>query len=142
MARSAVLRIVGGVAVLAIVGVVSWAFVLGTAGDGSPPTPTPSPFPPGPTPTATISLVPVQLVARSGSQLTVTLPGSEKVTLDLHSVPTFDCRNDCLVDVRAMLPPIAPTNRLCVATVSGSPPEVFKLWVNRVAVCQLQSPAR
>jgi len=135
MARSAVLRIVGGVAVLAIVGVVSWAFVLGTAGDGSLPTPTPSPFPPRPTPTATISLVPVQLVARSGSQLTVTLPGSEKVTLDLHSVPTFDCRDDCLVDVRATLPPIAPTDRLCVAAVSGSPPEVFKLWVNRMAPC-------
>ena len=140
MARFGALRIVGGVAVLAIVGAVGWAVVLGTARSGSSPTATPTPLPPFPSPTATDALVPVELVARSGSQLTVTLPGSEKVTFDLHKVAVFDCRTDCWTDVNAALPAIAPTDRLCLDTTPGNPRQFWKLWVNRVAVCQLQSP--
>ena len=138
MARFGVLTIVGGVAALAIVGAVTWAVVLGTGGGGGAPTPTA--FPPWPSPTATDALVPVQLVTRAGSQLTVMLPDSEKVTFDLHNVAVFDCRTDCWYDVKAALPAIASTDGLCVADVSGSPPEVFKLWVNRIAPCKLTAP--
>ena len=140
MDRVRTLRIAGGVAALIVVGAVAWAVVLGTGDGGGSPTPTPTAFPPWPTPSAIISLVPVQLVGRSGSQLTVTLPDSEKVTLDLHNVAVFDCRTDCWYDVKAALPAIAPTDRLCLDTTPGSPRQFSKLWVNRVGVCQLTEP--
>ena len=142
MNRPHALRIAGGVAALAIVGMVAWAVTLGNAGGGKAPTSTatPIPFPPWPSPTASDALVPVQLVARNGSQLTVTLPDSEKVTFDLHKVDVFDCRTDCWYDVKAALPAIASTDRLCLDTTPGSPRQFSKLWVNRVTACKLTAP--
>jgi hypothetical protein len=139
MARFGALGIAGCLGVLAIVGAAAWA-VVGNAGSGASPTPTSTAFPPWPSSTATYALVPVELVARSGSEITVTLPDSEKVTFDLHKVGVYDCRTDCWTDITPQLPPIAPTDRLCVYTTSGSPPQVWKLWVNRVAACHLTEP--
>ncbi len=86
-------------------------------------------------PTVGPTMAVVRLTGRNGSDLTVTLPNSETVTIDLHDVAVFDCRTDCLFDVKAQLAPLASTDRLCLLATLGKPVQPWKLWVNRRAPC-------
>ena len=77
----------------------------------------------------------VHLANRNGSKLTVTLPDAAMVTFDLHDVGVFDCRTDCLFDVKAKLAPLAPADRLCLLATPGKPLQPWKLWVDRRTPC-------
>lgn len=68
---------------------------------------------------------------RDGSSLFVRLEDyPDPLSIDLTRSAVFDCRTDCLQDVRESLVTVGPSERLCVYT-NGAWGGPTKLWINR-----------
>ncbi len=80
-------------------------------------------------------------VSRDGPMLTVRI-GSTEVHLDLARSAVFDCRSNCLEDVKAGLAELAGTESVClvVKKAEGENAHTGKIWVNRYA-CAPGAPA-
>ncbi|MGE3074346.1 MAG: hypothetical protein AB7N24_13935 [Dehalococcoidia bacterium] len=67
---------------------------------------------------------------REGSVLSVeVLPGHAVLSLDIANIAVFDCRVDCLDDVRLALEPVGATDEICLYSEANR--GVLKLWINR-----------
>lgn len=80
-------------------------------------------------------------VSRDGQVLTVRI-GSTDVKVNLAESAVFDCRSDCLEDVKDRLAPLAGTESVCLVVKhpEGQKAHTGKIWINRYA-CAPGAPA-
>ncbi len=76
-----------------------------------------------------------RFISRTGDEMQVAVGPSEVVvTVDLSAAAVFDCRTNCLEDIRAQLSGVTEATAICLfGTTEGSKNRVFKLWVERNA---------